>query len=225
MKSSNLAALLSFNGGFVDTAGFLGLQGLFTSHVTGNFVTLAAALVFGTRGVTAKVFALPEFIVVVALASLAGAAFARRRRAVLRPLLVGQLALLIAFFALAVSFGPFPDSDAPAALLTGLAGVAAMAVQNAAQRSQLIGTPPTTVMTSNTVQAVLDAVDLLRAQELDRAGQLHARFGRTLGIILFFAAGCAVSALLYAWIGLWNLAVPVAVGAVSAMGGAEKEQL
>jgi len=223
MKYSNLAALLSFNGGFVDTAGFLGLQGLFTSHVTGNFVTLGATLVFGTRGVTAKVLALPEFIVVVALASLAAVAFAKRGRAALRPLLVGEVTLLIAFFALAVAFGPFPDSDAPAAVLTGFAGVAAMAVQNAVQRSQLTRMPPTTVMTSNTVQVVLDAVDLLRAPELDRAGQLHARFGRTLTIILFFAAGCAASALLYAWIGFWNLALPVAVGAVSAMGRTDTE--
>src|SRR5689334_8131754 len=41
-----LPGLLSFNGGFVDTAGFIGLQGLFTAHVTGNFVTLGASLVF-----------------------------------------------------------------------------------------------------------------------------------------------------------------------------------
>jgi uncharacterized membrane protein YoaK (UPF0700 family) len=34
--------MLSFNGGYADTAGYLALQGLFTSHVTGNFVTLAA---------------------------------------------------------------------------------------------------------------------------------------------------------------------------------------
>jgi len=33
MKKVNVAALLSFNGGFLDTAGFLGLQGLFTVHV------------------------------------------------------------------------------------------------------------------------------------------------------------------------------------------------
>jgi uncharacterized membrane protein YoaK (UPF0700 family) len=55
-----VAALLSFNGGFVDTAGFLGFQGLFTAHVTGNFVTLAATLVMGTHGVVAKLLALPE---------------------------------------------------------------------------------------------------------------------------------------------------------------------
>src|ERR1700693_786698 len=52
MKPS-LPVLLSVNGGFVDTAGFLALQGLFTSHVTGNFVTLGAALVLGTSGVLA----------------------------------------------------------------------------------------------------------------------------------------------------------------------------
>jgi uncharacterized membrane protein YoaK (UPF0700 family) len=30
--------LLTLNGGYVDTAGYLALQGLFTAHVTGNFV-------------------------------------------------------------------------------------------------------------------------------------------------------------------------------------------
>ena len=78
MKGFGLAALLSFNGGFVDTAGFLGLQGLFTAHVTGNFVTLAAALVLGTHGVVAKLLALPEFVLVIALACVAGTALRAR---------------------------------------------------------------------------------------------------------------------------------------------------
>jgi uncharacterized membrane protein YoaK (UPF0700 family) len=69
-----IAGLLSFNGGFIDTAGFLGLQGLFTAHVTGNFVTLGAALVLGSHGIIGKILALPEFILVIALARLAGAA-------------------------------------------------------------------------------------------------------------------------------------------------------
>jgi hypothetical protein len=48
-----LPLLLSLNAGFVDTAGFLALQGLFTAHVTGNFVTLGASLVLGTSGAIA----------------------------------------------------------------------------------------------------------------------------------------------------------------------------
>jgi len=42
-----LLPLLSLTAGYVDTAGFLALQGLFTAHVTGNFVTL---LVRDARG-------------------------------------------------------------------------------------------------------------------------------------------------------------------------------
>src|SRR5664279_2744117 len=113
-----IAALLSFNGGFVDTAGFLGLAGLFTAHVTGNFVTLGAALVLGSHGIIGKILALPEFILVIALARLAGTALRARQRPVLRVFLMAEVALLFAFFALAVVFGPFPNPDSPAALLT-----------------------------------------------------------------------------------------------------------
>jgi uncharacterized membrane protein YoaK (UPF0700 family) len=39
----NLPTLLRFNGGYVDTSGYIALQGLFTAHVTGNFVTRVCA--------------------------------------------------------------------------------------------------------------------------------------------------------------------------------------
>jgi uncharacterized membrane protein YoaK (UPF0700 family) len=42
------APLLAFNAGYVDTFGFLSLHGLFTAHVTGNFVTIGAALALGS---------------------------------------------------------------------------------------------------------------------------------------------------------------------------------
>src|SRR5215467_11423436 len=96
-----VAALLSFTGGFVDTAGFLGLQGLFTAHVTGNFVTLGATLVLGTHGAIAKLLALPEFVIVVALVSIAANLFARRQWPAVRLLLSAKVVLLLAFFALA----------------------------------------------------------------------------------------------------------------------------
>jgi len=36
-RTAVLPLLLGFNGGYVDTMGFLALQGLFTAPVTGNF--------------------------------------------------------------------------------------------------------------------------------------------------------------------------------------------
>jgi len=216
MKIFGIAALLSFNAGFVDTAGFLGLQGLFTAHVTGNFVTLGATLAFGTAGVIAKLAALPEFVAVIALARVAGAALRARQLPALRILLGTKVALLLAFFVLAVTLGPFPNSDAPAALLTGFAGIAAMAIQNATQRVHFAGVPPTTLMTGNTTQAVIDAVDLLRGVAPDQAPAVRARLGRMLRGIASFAAGCAAAAGLYAAVGFYGLAVPVVVGAASA---------
>lgn len=217
MRKLLLPALLSFNGGFIDTAGFLGLQGLFTAHVTGNFVTLGAALVFGTHGVIAKVLALPEFVLVVALARLTGSALRARGGDALRVLLVIKLICLLAFFVLAVRFGPFPDSDAPMALLTGFAGIAGMAIQNAVQRVHYAAIPPTTLMTGNTTQVVLDAVDLWRPQPGSDTAAIRARLARMLRGISSFAAGCAVAAILYYFVGFWCLALPVAVGAATAI--------
>src|ERR1700733_654419 len=187
MKQFSIPALLSFNGGFVDTIGFLGLQGLFTAHVTGNFVTLAATLVSGTHGVIAKLLALPEFVVVIAVARLVSAAMTARGMPALRWLLVAKVLFLLAFFVLAVALGPFPDSDAPVALLTGFAG---MAVQNAVQRVHYGTLPPTTLMTGNTTQAALDAVDLIHGG--GDPATTRARFGRTVSSIGWFAGGCAL---------------------------------
>jgi uncharacterized membrane protein YoaK (UPF0700 family) len=217
MRWFGVAALLSFNGGFVDTAGFLGLQGLFTAHVTGNFVTLAAALVLGTHGVIAKLIALPEFVIVVALGRVAGSALRARALPALPILLVAKVCFLLAFFVLAVTLGPFPDSDTPAALLTGFAGIAGMAIQNAVQRVHFAHIPPTTLMTGNTTQVVLDGVDLLIGKEADKAPALRARFLRMLRGVIWFAAGCAVAAVLYYWVGFWCLALPVVVGAATAI--------
>src|SRR6185369_9300106 len=210
-----VTALLSFNAGFVDATSFLGLDGLFTAHVTGNFVTLAAALVMGSHGIIGKVLALPEFILVIALARLAGAALRKRKAPVLRVFLVAEVALLIAFCALAVGLGPFPNADSPAALLTGFAGVAAMALQNGLQRVHFASAPPTSIMTGNTTQATIDAVDIMMGAAT--TPDTRARFTRIALSILSFALGCAAAALLYWLIGFWCLGVAVLVGAATAL--------
>jgi uncharacterized membrane protein YoaK (UPF0700 family) len=216
-----IAALLSFNGGFVDTAGFLGLQGLFTAHVNGNFVTLGAALVYGHHGIIGKILALPVFILVIALARIAGAALRARKAPVLRVFLGVEVALLFLFFALAVTFGPFDDADTPAALLTGFAGISAMALQNALHRVHLANLPPTTLMTGSTTQATIDAVDLIAGTDPEHAAAIRTRFGRLSLSILYFAAGCAASAALYWLAGFWCLGLAVIVGAAAALMRAE----
>jgi uncharacterized membrane protein YoaK (UPF0700 family) len=212
-----VAALLSFNGGFVDTVGFLGLSGLFVAHVTGNFVTLGAALVLGSHGILNKILALPEFIAVIVLARLAGGVARRRGWPLLRIMLTAEVILLAAFFGLAVAFGPFDDADRLLALLTGFAGIAAMALQNALQRVHLASLPPTTLMTGSTTQATLDAVDLLAGTIPNESTTVRARFFRLAASVLLFAAGCAAAALLYWLLGFWCLAVAVMVGAAAAV--------
>jgi uncharacterized membrane protein YoaK (UPF0700 family) len=218
MKPS-LPVLLSVNGGYVDTAGFLALQGLFTAHVTGNFVTLGAALVFGTSGVVNKLIALPVFCVAVALVRLLGYALAAQGVSQLRVLLGLKLALLVAGAVLAVRLGPFSNGDAWPALVTGMTLVAAMAVQNAVQRLHLGSAPPTTLMTGNTTQVVIDAVDLLRGAP--DATTARGRLSRMTGNIAAFAIGCAAAALLFAFAGVWCFAVPPLIGLAAVLLRAE----
>ncbi|RTL48910.1 MAG: DUF1275 domain-containing protein [Bradyrhizobiaceae bacterium] len=212
-----VASLLAFNGGMVDTAGYLGLHGLFVAHVTGNFVTLGAAIVTGGHGVIGKILALPEFVLVIALARLAGIVL-RGANLPARIILFGvQVLLLFAFFILAVRFGPFTDSDTPLALLTGFAGIAAMACQSAMQRVHLANMPPSTMMTGSTVQATLDVVDILTGAHPEQQTNTRARFRRLAATISAFAIGCAMSALLYSYVGFWCLALAVVVGFLAAV--------
>src|SRR5436853_4826783 len=109
-------------------------------------------------------------------------------------MLAAEVVLLAAFFALAVAFGPFADADSPPALLTGLAGIAAMALQNALQRVHLASLPPTTIMTGSTTQATLDAVDLIAGAAPDQMPAVRTRLSRVAMSIGLFAAGCAAAA-------------------------------
>ncbi|WP_283151214.1 YoaK family protein [Silvimonas soli] len=208
MKTVNLPGVLSATGGYVDTAGFLALQGLFTAHVTGNFVTLGAALAFGTSGVIAKLAALPLFCVVVGLVRVGGAVLTQRQIAEIPFLLGLQTLLLLVAAVFAIGLGPFPNGDHWPALLTGMTLVAAMAIQNAVHRIYLSSAPPTTLMTGSTTQIVIDAVDLLGGLPAEQQALVKNRISRLAATVLAFAVGCAAAAVLFHLIGLWCFALP-----------------
>lgn len=216
MNETRLSSLLAANAGYVDTAGFLALHGLFTAHVTGNFVTIGAALAFGTSGVVTKLAALPVFCLVIALVRLAGVALARRGRRELPVLLGTKVLLLLLGGILAVAFGRFADGDHWQAMLTGMILVAAMAIQNGVHRIHFGSMPPTTLMTGSTTQIVIDAVDLLRGLPEDQKAAARHRIGRLTNSVLCFAIGCAAAALLFYLIGNWCFLLPPLLGLATA---------
>jgi uncharacterized membrane protein YoaK (UPF0700 family) len=200
--------LLSFAAGYIDTAGFMALNGLFTAHVTGNFVTIGAALVLGTSGVVTKLLALPTFCAVVILARLLRYRLVDGGKPVFRTLLAIQLALLVLGGAVAIVFGPFGRNDPQLAMLAGLSMVAGMAVQNALQRVHLGSAPPTTMMTGTTTQLMLDVADLLHGVPADQRAVARGRMARMGGAVLTFALGCAVAAVAYRFAGMGCFVVP-----------------
>src|SRR5262245_47754555 len=156
------SALLGFTAGYVDTVGFVALFGLFTAHVTGNFVLIGSELVHPSQGVLLKFLAFPAFILAVAAARLLALASERAGRPVRRTLLLLQIVLLAACMLCGWRAQPIVDAGAPWVLATGMLGAAAMGVQNAAARLAFSELTPTTVMTGNVTQIVLDLVDVLR---------------------------------------------------------------
>src|SRR5260221_4247403 len=182
--------VLSFNGGYVDSAGYLAVQGLFTAHVTGNFVTIGAALVFGTSGVVAKLLALPVFCMVIIVTRLVSFILPPRWP-VLETMLTLKLLLLLVAAVLAIATGPFANGDSAPAIILGMTLVSAMAIQNAVQRIHLGAAPPTTLMTGTTTQMMIDIADVVRGAPGVAGDAIRSRLRRMCAAVLSFAAGPA----------------------------------
>lgn len=202
------AVLLSFVAGYVDTVGFVALFGLFTAHVTGNFVLLGAALMRPHDGLVAKLLALPTFIVAVS----ATTAYVRRRAAAPRTtacVIVAQMSLLAAFMLCALIAMPITNADAPLAVTAGLLGVAAMGVQNALSRLVFGDLPPTTMMTGNVTQFAADLTHLFLHRTADDRAATVARAKKLAAPVAAFALAAGAGALAYVWLNFYALIVPL----------------
>src|SRR5262249_61412617 len=99
-----LPVVLSMTAGAVDVIGFLAL-GVFTAHITGNLVILAAHYVTGRFGEIGPILSVPVFMLVLGAVTLAFVA--TPKRVARRLLLVLQVILLAAFLGFGAAFGPF----------------------------------------------------------------------------------------------------------------------
>ena len=203
-----LPFVLSVIAGSTDIIGFLGLNGLFTAHITGNIVVLAAHIVAGDPTIFSYILSVPIFMLVLILTRLLAGGLERSGVSTLAPLLLLQLIFLVAFLVLCVTAGPWRDADAILAIIAGMFGVAAMAVQNALVQISLKNSPTTAVMTTNVTHFMLDLGETLIAGDAAKVAKAHNRAMHTLPVIVGFTIGCGLGAAGEAVAGFWSLALP-----------------
>jgi uncharacterized membrane protein YoaK (UPF0700 family) len=214
-----LPFLLSVIAGSVDTIGFLGLDGLFTAHVTGNLVILAARFLAGGSAPVAHLISVPVFILALATTKLLTGGLERFGIASLRPLLLLQLLLLSASLAITTAAGPQVDPSTLTMIAAAMLMVSAMAVQNALVRIALVGAPSTAVMTTNITAFTIDLGEMLIARNPLGIARARSRAKHSWPAIAGFLLGCALGAPGENVIGLRALALPAGLALVAVMLG------
>lgn len=197
---------LALTAGYVDTVGFVALFGLFTAHVTGNFVLIGSELANPSHGVLIKFLAFPAFIVAVAAARLMVVRSEHSGRNAAPDLLAVQAVLLVGFMLAGWSALPVDDSSSPLALTAGMLGAAAMGTQNAASRLVWSSLTPSTVMTGNVTQLVIDLVDMARA---GFGPDLQRRFHKFLWPVFAFGVGAVLGAFAFRQFSFLALLLPI----------------
>lgn len=183
-----LALLLAFVAGFVDTATFLGADGIFSAHVTGNFVVFAANIASDEPAAWWKLLTFPFFALGVMVIGYCGG------RKILK--LKSSLFLL----SLLLLIGGFQIPHAVFLI------VVAMGIQNAIHKVFLTG-PTSTVMTGNVTQVFLESLSINKSPI----------FFTTIKMIFGFLVGCVSGAFAVKSYGMISMVMPAVLISVMAM--------
>jgi uncharacterized membrane protein YoaK (UPF0700 family) len=200
---------LAFLAGYVDTLGFVALFGLFTAHVTGNFIMIGAALADASHAqILLKFLAFPAFIFGVVAARLLIVEFEQRHGAALKYALMLQLLLLTSFMLFGWLASPIGNIVTLYAMVAGLFGAAAMGAHSATSRLLLAHLAPTSMMTGNVTQIVIDSVDVMRG-----AGDsgTRERCSKIFWSLLAFGVGAITAAFAYLPAGFLALIIPISI--------------
>jgi uncharacterized membrane protein YoaK (UPF0700 family) len=205
--------ILALIAGYVDTVGFVALFGLFTAHVTGNFVLIGAQVAGVGQGMLLKLLAFPAFVVGIALSSVIFKFLERSLSAHAgSALYLLQAMLLVSFLVTGLIATPITDSSASMVLVCGVLGTMAMGVQNARGRLLQVASLPNTVMTGNVTQIVLDVIELIhRGMAGEHGKKVRERLESTLAAMCGFAVGAICGAIAYVSFSFSAIALPVAV--------------
>lgn len=209
------AGVLSGVAGYIDAAGLVSVVALFPAHITGELVSEAVALSTGRHeGGASRLWMLPVFVVAVAVAALVARIERERGRSPL-PMLLLLVAVGLGLFA-ATGVLMLVHPELPPALLSRLGSccaVGAMGFQNALMREALSGSAPTTFMTGNLTQLVIELVEHLFAWR--RPGGVWSDVQRSISRSRMRTAAIALTCFLgSAVVGAW---LTRTVGALSAV--------
>lgn len=150
--------ILAFVGGFIDAAGYLEFQGVFTSSITGNLV-VAAASVSSTRGVLIRSLVCASFTLASLLSTMLSIRLRVSHGITQRYLSIILLSVELLFMVAVAVFGYlFNDDiknasslDDPYVVLAACIMGASMGAQNVVVKETWSAFPATTVMTSTLV--------------------------------------------------------------------------
>jgi uncharacterized membrane protein YoaK (UPF0700 family) len=209
-KSAGVALILAFLSGFVDTAAFIHMQGLFVAHVTGNFVLLGAAAVAGEASGNTMAGKGPEVLQLAALpvffiaAMLTGALAARLTPERGLTVILWSAALLMLGVAGVSGWLGAGSWDIASAVVL----IEAMGMLNAAHRLNPAMGPPFAVMTGNVAALAIRAAQILHLASPPPEMAGSAAEIRMLRVVIGFAAGCALGAAAQTLIGLAAVGIP-----------------
>jgi uncharacterized membrane protein YoaK (UPF0700 family) len=205
-------AQLSLIAGMVDVIGYLGLK-LFTAHVTGNIVIIAAQLVYGGPPKMDQILAVPVFIVAVAGVWITVQVLNRRGPALPRLLLLIQFLLLSCVLIVAVVYHPDADPSGLTADVTAMIAVSAMASQYSLLQLTMPGAPSTAVMTGNLTKTVLAFLETASdRQPLMADARQHLK--KAIQVVIGFFIGCLIGAGAFFWLQDWAWSLPVIMAGV-----------
>jgi uncharacterized membrane protein YoaK (UPF0700 family) len=193
--------ILSFVAGYADTSTFVGADGLFSAHVTGNFVIFAYDIVTNQiAGSWIKLIAFPVFILAVFISTLIIDHVNDDKRAVNRLIILEGFLLIIAGL---ISWYYRYENKTPILKdLIPMFVVFALGLQNACGRffaKEVLA--PTTVMTGNVTQLIIDLTGYLKNKDQEKQN-LKLRVVHAMYVILPFLIGCISGGLITKTVGL-----------------------
>jgi uncharacterized membrane protein YoaK (UPF0700 family) len=211
---TSIVWVLSAIAGAVDVIGFLSF-GIFTAHITGNVVLMAALIARGGALDMAQIAAIPVFILAVAATSIVANISNRQGAPLERVLLMVHFCLLCCVLTVSVFIHAGTAKHGFPRATGAMLAVCAMGCQFALLRLAVPGVPSTAVMTGNLATMTLAATELVFSGDPARTALAKQKFIASTRLLTGFFVGClSGAAALYA-MGDWAWALPAGLAGVT----------